>query len=146
MVHSLSTEIAINASPDKVWNALTDFESYPTWNPFIKSISGILTVGQRLVVRLEPPGASGMTFKPKVTNVEVNKRFSWLGHLLVPGLFDGEHIFELSGDGNGGTRFVQRENFNGILIPLLRKMIDNNTKQGFESMNQKLKTLAETAK
>ena len=32
------TEIRINASIDKVWNVFTEFEKYPEWNPFIKSL------------------------------------------------------------------------------------------------------------
>ena len=34
-------EIEINAPPSRVWQVLTDFEKYPTWNPFIKKITGI---------------------------------------------------------------------------------------------------------
>jgi uncharacterized protein YndB with AHSA1/START domain len=32
----IRTEILINAQAYKVWKALTDFNSYPSWNPFIK--------------------------------------------------------------------------------------------------------------
>ena len=35
----IKTEIIINSKPEKVWNILTNFEKYPEWNPFIKSIS-----------------------------------------------------------------------------------------------------------
>ena len=35
------TEVEINAPPSRVWQILTDFEKYPTGNPFIKKISGI---------------------------------------------------------------------------------------------------------
>ena len=34
------TEIEINATPDKVWDVLMDFDSYPEWNPFMQSASG----------------------------------------------------------------------------------------------------------
>jgi len=51
----LHSEIEINASAERVWDILTDFASYPQWNPFIRSISGELEVGERLEVRLEPP-------------------------------------------------------------------------------------------
>ena len=143
MAKQIKTEILINASPEKVWAILTDFESYPKWNPFIKSISGKVAVGNKIVARLEPPEASGMTFKPRVLAFDINKQFSWIGHLLMPGLFDGEHHFELIGHGNGTTTFIQSEKFNGILVPLFKKMLDVNTVNGFNQMNQKLKELAE---
>ena len=46
-----------------------------------------------------------MTFKPKVLTYQVNKEFSWIGHLLFTGLFDGKHKFELIDNGNGTTIF-----------------------------------------
>ena len=84
-----------------------------------------------------------MTFKPTVLAFEKNKEFRWIGHLLFPGLFDGEHKFELNDNRNGTTTFKQSEKFAGILVPLFKKMLDNNTKKGFEEMNKKLKELAE---
>jgi len=143
MAKEIKTEILINASPEKLWAILTDFESYSKWNPFIKSITGNVVVGHTIVARLEPPEASGMTFKPKVLSFDKNKKFSWLGHLLFPGLFDGEHQFKLIDNGNGTTTFIQSEKFQGILVPLFKKMLDVNTVNGFNQMNQKLKELAE---
>ena len=76
-----------------------------------------------------------MDFKPKITQITPEKEIRWLGHFVIPGLFDGEHIFELKSIGDNKTKFVQRENFKGLLIPLLRKQLENGTKQGFELMN-----------
>ncbi len=143
MSKEIKTEIIIHATPEKIWSILTNFSDYPNWNPFIKSIQGEVKTGNRITARIEPPDAQGMTFKPTVLSFEKNKKFSWLGHLLFKGLFDGEHTFELFDNGNGTTTFVQSEIFGGILVPLFKKMLDNNTKSGFEVMNSKLKELAE---
>ncbi len=139
----ISTSIVIKASPEKVWAVLMDFEKYPTWNPFIKSISGQATVGKQLVARIEPPKASGMTFKPNVVALVVQKEFAWLGHLLFAGLFDGLHRFELIDNKNGTITFVQSEDFSGILVPLFAKMLDNQTVNGFNLMNEALKERCE---
>lgn len=143
MAKEIKTEILINATPEKVWSILTNFDNYPNWNPFIKSITGEVKVGNKITARIEPPQAKGMTFKPKILTFETNKEFKWLGHLLFVGLFDGEHKFELIDNRNGTTSFIQSEKFKGILVPLLKKLLDNNTKNGFEEMNRKLKELAE---
>lgn len=143
MAKEIKTEILINASPEKVWAILVDFDNYPNWNPFITSIKGQVKVGSKISARIELPGAKGMTFKPKVLAFETNKEFRWLGHLLFPGLFDGEHKFELIDNGNGTTTFIQSEKFKGILVPFFKKQLDNNTTNGFNEMNQKLKVLAE---
>jgi len=143
MAKEIKTEILIHATSDKVWNILIDFKNYPNWNPFIKSIKGTAKVGNKILARMEPPGAKGMTFKPRVLVVDINKEFKWIGHLIIPGLFDGEHTFELIDNGNGTTTFRQNEKFRGILIPFFKKMIEKNTVQGFNTMNMKLKELAE---
>ncbi|HSY77118.1 MAG TPA: SRPBCC domain-containing protein [Bacteroidia bacterium] len=139
----IRSEIIINATPDRVWKVLTDFGDYPSWNPFLKWLKGNVAIKNRIEVRIEPPGASGMTFKPRVLKFDTNKEFRWLGHLIIPGLFDGEHIFELIDNGDGTTTFVQREIFGGILIPFFKKMLEINTRQGYEQMNKALKERAE---
>ena len=101
----LKTEILINADYERIWGILVNFEDYPNWNPFIKSIEGKSEVGLKIKARMEPPGASGMTFKPKILAFEKNREFRWIGHLFIPGLFDGEHKFELIDNGNGTTIF-----------------------------------------
>jgi hypothetical protein len=143
MAKEIKTEILINVTPEKVWSILTNFDSYPNWNPFIKSIKGEVKIGNKITVRIEPPEAKGMTFNPKILTFENNKELSWLGHLLFAGLFDGEHKFELIAIGDGTTTFTQSEKFKGILVSLFKKQLDNNTKKGFEEMNKQLKELAE---
>ena len=70
----LTTEIQIHASSEKVWSVLTDFEKYPEWNPFIKSITGNPSEGNKIKARIEPPDGNGMTFRPKVLKNEPNNR------------------------------------------------------------------------
>lgn len=135
----IKTEILINSNPAKIWNILMDFERYPTWNPFIRSIKGQPRIGFKITIRLEPPDAKGMTINPTILEKDNERKFRWLGHLLFPGLFDGEHIFELIDNKNGTTTFIQRELFKGLLIPLFNKLLDDNTRRGFEQMNQQLK-------
>jgi hypothetical protein len=140
----LHSEIEIAAPAERVWRVLTDFPSYPQWNPFIRRIRGEPKTGERLEVRLEPPGGRGMTFRPKLLNVEANRELRWLGHLFVPGLFDGEHWLTIEPLGESRVRFVQREEFRGLLVPLLARSLDDNTRRGFEEMNHALKERAET--
>ena len=42
------SEIEIQAPAERVWQALTDFDSYPSWNSFIRRISGQPKEGKRL--------------------------------------------------------------------------------------------------
>lgn len=138
---TLDTTEFIAAPPEKVWGILTDFESYPDWNPFIIEASGRLARGERLELRMRPPGGKAMTFKPRVLEVESSRELRWLGRLLVPGLFDGEHWFRLEPSGKG-TLLTQGERFTGVLPPLMGKLLDR-TEKGFDELNRALKARAE---
>ena len=139
----LRTEIEIQASDERVWQLLTDFASFPQWNPFIRRASGEAKAGARLEVYIQPSGARGMTFKPTVLKAEPNRELRWLGRLLMPGLFDGEHVFTLEPLGTNRVRFTQREVFTGLLVPLFARGLDTDTRRGFEEMNRALKARAE---
>ena len=86
-----------------------------------------------------------MSFRPTVLVADPNRELRWLGHLWVRGLFDGEHSFSIEPLGEGRVRFVQRERVGGLLLPLLSKMLDRDTRRGFEEMNQALKLRSESA-
>lgn len=137
----IKTKIEINAPAEKIWNKLMDFNDYRNWNPFILSIEGTPKIDNKLVVNFEK-----MTFKPKVVSLLKNKEFKWLGKLLFKGIFDGEHYFKLVEIDNNKTLFIHSEKFSGILVPLLKKKLLNETKPGFESMNLALKKEVESIK
>lgn len=132
---AVTTEIA--APVEVVWAQLTDTASFADWNPFIQSLEGTLAVGEKLTVRITPPGGKGMTFRPTVTAVEENRRLEWLGRFLVPGLFDGRHSFTLEAV-EGGTRLTQEETFTGALVPLMASVL-KKTEDGFRAMNEALR-------
>src|SRR5919112_56637 len=140
----LHTQIKIDAPAKRVWEMLTDCASYPQWTAFIRHISGRPAPGERLQARLAPPGGRAMTFKPKVLTAEPNRELRWLGRLLVPGVFDGEHSFTIQPLEENRVRFVQREAFKGLLVPLFARSLETNPQRGFEEMNRALKERAET--
>ena len=139
----LRTDIAIDAPADRVWAILTDFSSFPDWNPFMLRAQGNVKVGETLELYLKLPDGMGMTFKPTVLATEPNRRFRWKGRTVMPGIFDGEHIFEIEESGDGSCRFVQREQFTGVLTSVMLRFIGKKTLRGFEMMNVALKARAE---
>jgi hypothetical protein len=142
MAKELSHEIEIAAPPDVVWRVLAETDRYGDWNPFIRRLRGELRDGAKLEVEIAPPGGRPMTFKPTVVAAAPGRELRWLGRLLVPGLFDGEHCFFLEALPEGRTRFVQSERFSGLLVGLLGATL-SKTSAGFEQMNRALKVRAE---
>lgn len=144
MSNKIETEILIHAAPETVWAVLMDFAAYPAWNPFILAIDGKAETGETLSVTMRPPGGKAQTFRPKVLRADAPAAFIWRGSLPIPGLFTGEHSFQLTRAGDG-TRLRHSESFSGFLVPLLRKTLAR-TKEGFNQMNAALKARAETRK
>lgn len=138
MAHEIHTEIVINASPEKVWAVLSNFKEYPNWNPFVNSLKGDMVVGKKITISIQ-----GMKIKPELLVFEKNKELRWMGHLLVNGIFDGEHFFILVDNGNGTTTFKHGEIFKGFLIPFVKNILENKLKPNYDRMNKKLKEQVE---
>jgi hypothetical protein len=141
-MREIRTEIEIDAPVERVWKILTDFEDFKQWNPFIVRAEGQPHRGERLSVTIRPPGRRATRFRPIVVALEPNRELRWLGRLVVPGIFDGEHSHEVESLPGGRTRYVQRERFTGILVGVVGGMI-RDTEKGFREMSEALKARAE---
>lgn len=138
---TIHTEIVINAPAATVWQVLTALDSYAAWNPFFQRASGTVAVGERL--RLERRRNTGtMVFTPTVLEVRENRELRWLGHVLLPGIFSGEHSFTLIPLPDNRVQVVQRESFRGVLVPFFASLL-NETEVGFVDLNRALKARAE---
>jgi hypothetical protein len=143
MSKQLRAEVEVEASPERVWEVLTDFAAYRQWNPFIVEAAGHAVPGGRLELRMRLPGRRPTTIRPEVVEAEPGRRLRWLGRVLVPGLFDGEHSFALEPAGPGRVRVVQQEEFRGLAARPILALIAKPTLAGFQQMNQALKARVE---
>jgi hypothetical protein len=144
MVRSISHTIDIDATPEAVWRELADIGSYADWNPFVRRIEGELEENARIQVEIEPPGGRRMKFRPTVLAARPGRELRWLGRLILPGLFDGEHSFRIEPAGEGRSRLTQAERFSGLLVRPFGGAL-GKTERGFEAMNVALKARAEAA-
>ncbi|HEV3169121.1 MAG TPA: SRPBCC domain-containing protein [Actinocrinis sp.] len=140
-MRTISADIVIEATADRVWETLADFPRYVEWNPFIREAVGRAVPGERITVRIFRDEQKANTFRPRIVVAAPGRELRWLGHLLVPGVFDGEHSFELT-PVDGGTRVVQSERFSGALVPLMGKVIED-TVDRFRALNRALKRRVE---
>lgn len=130
----LVTEVVLPAPPERVWAVLSDGARFGEWNPFIRAMDGELVPGGKLRNVMAPAGGREMTFTPTVLAVRPAAELRWLGRLLVPGLFDGEHYFLLTPTA-GGTRLVHGERFRGIAFWFVKA---ESFRGDFERMNAAL--------
>jgi hypothetical protein len=144
----LRTEIEIQAPPETVWQILTDLAKYPEWNPFIHVAIGKAIVGDTVDIDVASgtADAKDMTLHCTVVKAEPNHDLCWKYHVYMPGLFRGEHSFTIEPLGPDRVRFIDREVFDGVLLPLQANAIDTQSRRGFEDMDKALKARAEAAR
>ena len=133
----ITTHLTVSAPVDDVWKTLTDLGGYRSWNPFITAAAGTIIVGERLDLTIQPPGGRAMRFRPWVTALDQHHYVEWLGHLALPGIFDGRHSFTLTPMAGRRTFVQQSETFTGLLTPVSGSML-TRTRAGFIAMNQAL--------
>jgi hypothetical protein len=143
MSKQLITSIEIDAPPNVIWEILTEFDRFELWNPFIRSIDGTAVPGTKLKVKVQPPEGNVMTFQSMVLVADPGKELRWLGRVIFPGIFDGEHSFQIEPLSDRRVRFVHSEKFSGLLVPFFWQSLDTQTRRGFEAMNQALKLRSE---
>ena len=143
-MRTVHTQIDIDAPVRKVWELITDLEHYAEWNPFVVMGRGPIRLGEKITVRARPDGTPGKTFHPVITRLVPEKELRWLGHFLVPGLVNGEHIHILEPLGENRTRYIHDDEFSGLLVPVVWEKLEAVTRRGFEKMNKALKDRAES--
>jgi hypothetical protein len=134
----IATSVEIDAPPARVWEVLVDLPAYAEWNPFIVEAAGRVAVGETLSLRMALPGRDPMTIEPRLLAVEPARELRWKGRLLVPGLFDGEHSFVLTPLEGGRTRLDHSERFAGLLLPLAKPLIHDDTAEAFRLLDTAL--------
>lgn len=139
MGFAIATRIDIAASPERVWSILTDFESYPAWNPFVVKAEGEARLGGRLRIEVTVPGRARTVFRPTITAWEPQRRLVWSGSL--PLLFKGDHAYAIT-PAAGGVTFEHGETFHGLLVPLLADTL-RGAERSYRAMNEALKARAE---
>ncbi|WP_341676877.1 SRPBCC domain-containing protein [Niveibacterium sp. SC-1] len=143
-MQQIETEIAIDAPPERVWAILTDFASYPEWNPMLPAIRGEAVEGRQLLVRYA--GDKGpRDLWAKVSRSESQRSLRWHGNVVFAGLVVAEQRFRLRKRSNGNTRLYQTIYFAGPLAPLLGHRLRTAAMDGAVSMNLALKRRVEAA-
>jgi signal transduction histidine kinase len=136
----LEHTIDIHATPEQVWEALTGFEAYDGWNPFMRRVAGAPEVGSRLRIELSPPDGRRIVVSPSVVVADPGRELRWRGALPL-GLFTGEHAYLIT-PAESGARVVHRGWYRGLLVRIFGSVIDR-TGRGFEHMHLALKERAE---
>jgi hypothetical protein len=117
---TLTSSVHIDAPVRVVWCALADLDSYPDWNPYYRSASGIVAAGETILLAATLDEGFG---KPRRGPVRVvtatpGEELRWTSRFLLPGLMDADHRFTLTESSPTRTTVTQAEEFTGLLVRL----------------------------
>ena len=142
--------IDINATPERVWRALTDVRELSTW--FRMKIEGDIAAGREVWMTVESPGEyHGMRFPVKFVELTPPRRLVWQWH---PGTTDSNFdyatepqttvTFTLEPTDRGTRLSVSETGFDALTIERRAKAFKENT-QGWTEVLVWLQTHAEKA-
>jgi hypothetical protein len=139
-VKSFAVTTTIQAAPEAIWAVLTDAAGYTSWNTTVSSVDGHIAPGETVTVRAKI--APGQAFPVKVATFDAPRRMVWSSGMPL-GLFKGERVFELRPQ-NGVVEFSMREDYTGLMAPLITKSIPD-LQPAFDEFAACLKARAERA-
>ncbi len=134
-----SAAIVIHADADRIWSILTDAPGYPGWNSTVDKITGRIAPGEKVTVHAK--ASPGRAFPLQVAAFEAPRRMVWSGGMPM-GLFTGTRVFGLTRLPDGDVEFSMREDYTGLLAPLITRSIPD-LQPAFEAFAVDLKRFAE---
>ena len=137
-MREIKTEIQISAPIDKIWHVLTDLDNWKDWNPTAKQASGSMSIGSKLTITMIGEDCKEMTYQPHVLEVNPPKIFRWRAKMMAGFLFTNDRVFELK-EKNGGTEFVNKELFSGLMALMTWKKMQGFVPPMLDKMNKALK-------
>ncbi|HKP97093.1 MAG TPA: SRPBCC domain-containing protein [Fibrobacteria bacterium] len=137
----IATEVALQASPDRIWKTLTDFAAYPEWNRFLKSVRGQAAADAALEVDLQFYGKSSPEkMACTVTGFIPPKYLSWVWkHKLGAWFLSFEHVFRVKERENGKVIFFQELYCTGLGLKFRRRDVEHRMRLSLDKLNDDLK-------
>jgi hypothetical protein len=131
-----AAEIEIAATPDVVWQVLTEIDRWPSWNPQVRSASleGSLDEGSEFRWKAGPG-----TIRSTITHVEQPRKVAWTGRTLS---IKAIHVYVL--EPRDGTTLVRtEESYDGIVARVFRRPLQKTLDRALEDGLRDLKAEAE---
>jgi hypothetical protein len=135
-----TTATVIDAPRERVWDIVTDFASYPAWNPYLTEISGAQRAGESLDIVLATPDHGSRAITATIYVLRPPRKLRWQSRTLVPGLRDLEYEIIVAPLGPDRSQVQQRARYEGLLAVFVD---EEATSVGLERMAAALAHRAE---
>lgn len=134
---SVHHEISINATPQKVWEVLTDMNAYEEWNPTMKLVNGEVKVGNKVTYQFTQDENNISEIPATVKQIVPNKLLNQAGGIPFVLTYNHKYILEPE---NGGTKVTIHEDYDGIGVNFWNP---KPVEEAYKRLNEALKVRAE---
>ncbi|MBN2080938.1 SRPBCC domain-containing protein [bacterium] len=143
---TIQHSIEIAASPRRIWQVLTDLDSFPAWSGFKGTLScRRLARGARITVAARPrPGKVMLTWYT-VTEYEPEHRLGWRALYLPFGLLSGNRVFAIKRLAAERSLVTTAECYSGWGLVLFRRKLATDGPAGYIKLLDSLKHYCESA-
>ncbi|MEM7104263.1 MAG: SRPBCC domain-containing protein [Bacteroidota bacterium] len=139
---SIITEITIDASREKVWEILVDYDNYHTWNPFCIKAETTKEIGTPFVMTIQMhPGKKPIKSKEIYSDHEAPKVIGW--RLNWGFLLKTHRLQVLEKVDEHTTHYFTEDKFWGLLTPLVMFLYRKPIQRGFDETAAALKAVCE---
>lgn len=141
--YNIYTELEINASAEKVWAVLTDFDKLKEWSPGMIEFEGEFRKdGPAKVTFLIGVGNHTQVFDHPLIHFEEGKMFGWSAKLPLVHMQDN-HKYIVEPISDEKCKFIQTDDFHGQGALVAGGMLANGTMSAYVAFNRALKQRAE---
>jgi hypothetical protein len=140
IMKEIKGSVMINVPAEKVWATVTDFSSFPEWNPFVTRMEGELKEGGAFDIVVSLPDRDDIKYKTTLVKMEKDKELRFKGK--VNSLLSEEHSKLIEQVEDSKCVFSQQMVFKGLLTLFAGKII-RDSQIGLNRMNEELKKRCE---
>ncbi|WP_081622464.1 SRPBCC domain-containing protein [Gordonia kroppenstedtii] len=131
----------ISATPEQVYDVLTDLDGYDQWNPWVVRASGTVAAGSKVDVWPLLRGKE-QHYRHRILEADRGRRFVWcdLGWFTLFAKGERHRTLEPS---DGGCRYTVELRLNGIAKSTADKQFGQSMREGLAAEADALKTYCE---
>ena len=142
--NTVFTEIEIDATPEQVWNVLTDWDNLKEWSSTFVGISVSNPVKGEIFISYfkNPITGKPIELEHVCTDYEEGKKFGWSGDII--GKVTDHHIYSVEPAQNGITLFKQEDGLHGPHSKFFNWLAKHKMTAMYKQFNKELKMRVES--
>lgn len=134
----------INASQQRVWDVLTDFTGYDSWNSFTYAVEmPAFEVGHDFEFTVNMSQRFQRRQRERITHIEPPQLLAWKFPYDRNPLLNATRYQVITSRDDGTTYYQTWETFTGLFVPLLKVTLLNMIQRGFNASASDLKAHCE---